>query len=242
VSVGPETFGEDYLYFYETMLSGERTEREVELVWTLLDLEPGADVLDVACGHGRIANRLAERGARIAGLDADPFFLAKARAVGSGAEYVEGDMRDLPFADASFDAALLWFTSFGYFDDDGNRKVLRELRRILRPDGRAAVEQLNLQRVLATFQRQSFVRRGSDVMLDEHGEFDEDAGVLETTRIYIRAGEVREIRYSVRCLSPDELREWLVAAGFERVELLGEDGMPLTSESRRVIAVGQVPA
>jgi ubiquinone/menaquinone biosynthesis C-methylase UbiE len=241
VTVGPEVFGDDYLYFYETWLTPEVDERQTELIWGLLELESGADVLDVACGHGRIANRLAERGARVTGLDADPFFLAKAREAGSGAEFVEGDMRTLPFPDASFDAALLWFTSLGYFDDDGNRAVLRELRRVLRPRGRAVVDHLNLPRMVEMFQGQSFVRRGTDVMLDEH-EFDEEARMFETTRTYIRGGGVREIRYRVRCFLPDELREWLLAAGFAEVELQGVEGGPFTPDSRRVIAVGRVPA
>lgn len=242
MSVGPEAFGEDYLYFYGTWLTDEWNERQAELVWTLLGLEPGAEVLDVACGHGRIANRLAERGARVTGLDADRLFLAKAREAGSGAEFVEGDMRALPFADTSFDAALLWFTSFGYFDDEGNRTVLRELRRVLRPGGRAAVDQQNLARLLANFQRQTFVRRGADVMLDEHADFDEGTRIMETTRTYIRDGAVREIHYRVRCFMPDELREWLLAAGFDQVELVGVEGEPFTAESRRLIAVARAPA
>jgi ubiquinone/menaquinone biosynthesis C-methylase UbiE len=242
MSVGPEAFGEDYLYFYETWLTDEVHERQTELVWRLLGLEPGTEVLDVACGHGRIANRLAERGAVVTGLDADAFFLAKARGAGSGAEYVEGDMRELPFGDASFDAALLWFTSFGYFNDEGNRAVLRELRRVLRPGGRAVLDLNHLPRMLATFQRQSFVRRGADVMLDEHGEFDEETRTLETTRTYIREGAIREIRYRVRCFLPEELREWLLAAGFEQVDLLGPGGEPLSPGSPRLIAVARAPS
>jgi ubiquinone/menaquinone biosynthesis C-methylase UbiE len=242
VSVGPEAFGEDYLYFYETGLTDELDARQAELVWGLLELEPGVEVLDLACGHGRIANRLAERGAVVTGLDADPYFLAKAQEAASGAEYVRADMRELPFGEASFDAALLWFTSFGYFDDEGNRSVLRELRRVLRPHGRAVLELNNLPRVLATFQRQSFVRRGADVMLDEHGEFDEETRLMETTRTYVRDGAVREIRFSVRYFLPEELREWLLAAGFQRVELFDGAGEPFTPESRRLIAVARAPS
>ena len=37
------------------------------------------EVLDLACGHGRIANRLAQRGAQVTGLDATPLFLEQAR-------------------------------------------------------------------------------------------------------------------------------------------------------------------
>jgi len=241
MTVGPDAFGEDYLYFYGTWLTAEVDELQTDLVSRLLELEPEAEVLDVACGHGRIANRLAERGARVTGLDADAYFLAQAREARSGAEFVEGDMRALPFPDASFDAALLWFTSLGYFDDDGNRAVLRELRRVLRPGGRAAVDFQNLPRLLANFQRQTFVRRGDDVMLDEH-EFDEETRLMHTTRTYIRGGDVREIEYRMRCFMPEELREWLLAAGFAEVELRGYEGEPFTPESRRVIAVGRAPA
>jgi SAM-dependent methyltransferase len=241
VTVGPEAFGEDYLYFYETWLTDEVSERQTELVWRLLGLHAGEEVLDVACGYGRIANRLAARGATVTGLDADPLFLAKAREAGSSARFVEGDMRRLPFGDASFEAALLWFTSFGYFDDDGNRAVLHELRRVLRPGGRAVLELQHLPVVLARFQLQSFVRRGADVMLDEHS-LDEGERRFETTRTYIRNGSVREISFGIRCFMPDELREWLLESRFAAVELVGADGEPLTTESRRLIAVARAPS
>lgn len=242
MSVGPEAFGEDYLYFYETWLTDEVDERQTELVWRLLGLEAGTEVLDVACGHGRIANRLARRGAIVTGLDADPFLIARAQAADSSAEYIEGDMRALPFGDASFDAALLWFTAFGYFDEDGNRAVLREVRRVLRPGGRAILDLNNLPRMLATFQRESFVRRGADVLLDVHGEFDEATRTMETTRTYIRDGAIREIRFTIRYFLPEELREWLLAAGFGQVDLLGPEGEPFTPDSRRLVAVARAPS
>ncbi|HEV8687634.1 MAG TPA: methyltransferase domain-containing protein [Gaiellaceae bacterium] len=69
-----EVFDADDLYFYETRLTDERSDQEAELVWDLLGLSAGMEVLDLACGHGRIANRLAERGARVTGLDATPLF------------------------------------------------------------------------------------------------------------------------------------------------------------------------
>ena len=62
-------FDEDYLYFYETFLA-ERTPEEVERIVELFELEPGTEILDCPCGHGRIANSLGERGFRVTGLDA----------------------------------------------------------------------------------------------------------------------------------------------------------------------------
>ncbi len=73
-----ELFDEDYLYFYRER-EDALTEQEVEVIWRILDLAPGVEILDAPCGHGRIANRLAARGARVTGLDASTLFLDLAR-------------------------------------------------------------------------------------------------------------------------------------------------------------------
>ena len=61
--VPPDVFGEDYLYFYEGWLDDELSDAQAELLWEILGLAAGDEVLDVPCGHGRIANRLAANGA-----------------------------------------------------------------------------------------------------------------------------------------------------------------------------------
>jgi ubiquinone/menaquinone biosynthesis C-methylase UbiE len=237
MSVGPEVFGEDYLYFYDdAILSTERDDLEAHVVWDVLGLEPGAEVLDLACGHGRIANRLAERGAQVTGLDRDPYFLEIARSAGSSAEFLEGDMRLLPWSEPSFDAVALWFTAFGYFDEQTNASILGGIRRVLRDGGRLAVELNHLPRILATFQQQQWIRHDDDVALDEY-EFLPERSVMRTRRTYVRGGTVREIEYDVRMYMPAELRELLLGAGFSRVELLGGDGQPLSADARRLIAV-----
>jgi len=241
MSIGPEAFGEDYLYFYEAVLGSERSDAEAEQVWRLLELEPGSSVLDLACGHGRIANRLAERGAGVTGYDADRFFLGRARADarerGVEVSYLEGDMRTLPW-ERRFDAALLWFTAFGYFDDEGNRAVLREVRRALRPGGRFVLEMIHLPWLLLHRQRQLFVRRGADVMLDEN-TWHPASSEMETRRTVVRNGAVREFSYAIRMFMPAELRAWLQEAGFDRVELLGREGLPVSSEDRRLVALAR---
>src|SRR6266545_6206025 len=149
-----DAFDEDYLYFYEELLTPERTAGEVDLVWKLLELEPGLGLLDLACGHGRIANPLAERGVRVTGLDATTLFLELARADaaerGVEVEYVEGDMRSIPWS-GRFDRVLNWFTSFGYFGDDDNRRVLHEAYEALKPGGLLAVEVNNSDNLLRRY-------------------------------------------------------------------------------------------
>jgi ubiquinone/menaquinone biosynthesis C-methylase UbiE len=75
-------------------------------------LAPGRDALDIGCGTGRNVLRLADRGFRVHGIDHSEAMLTIAeRKVREGgfADRVElrpGDVRELPFADASFDVAM----------------------------------------------------------------------------------------------------------------------------------------
>ena len=49
-------------------------------------------------------------------------------------EFVQGDMRSLPY-DTEFDAVINYFTSFGYFDDLDNARVVQQVARALKPEG-----------------------------------------------------------------------------------------------------------
>ena len=237
-----DTFDEDYLYFYETtLLTPERTAVEVDSVWRLLELEPGLELLDLACGHGRIANPLAERGVRVTGLDATPLFLEQARADaarrGVEVDYVEGDMRAIPWT-GRFDRVLSWFTSFGYFDDDDNRRVLSEAAKALKPGGLLLVEMTNRDRVLREYRAERVTERDGDFML-ETGRFDPVSGRNESERVVVRGGRIRRFRFFVRFFTPPELRDWLLAAGFADVAFYGAEGEPFSLESRRMITVAR---
>ena len=99
-----QVFGDDYLHFSEDMLTDERSDMEVELIVRLLGLQPGMRVLDVPCGHGRIANRLAALGCEVVGVDSNASFLDVARQAGGPVDYRLADMRKLtpdgPFSSA----------------------------------------------------------------------------------------------------------------------------------------------
>src|SRR3546814_3532812 len=91
VSDDAALFDEDYLYFFAERLE-KVSQVDTDWVWKLLEFEPGMEVLDLGCGHGRIANRLAERGCRVTGLDLSPTFLKRAgedaAALGVTVDYV----------------------------------------------------------------------------------------------------------------------------------------------------------
>ncbi len=100
-----------------------------------------ARVLDVACGTGDLALALAEVGrARITGVDFCRPMLElatrKAATHGESVPFIEGDALSLPFADASFDVVTI---AFGLRNLAGVENGLRELGRVLKPDGRIAI-------------------------------------------------------------------------------------------------------
>ena len=204
------------------------------------ELAPGAAVLDLACGHGRIANRLATRGARVTGLDATPLFLELARADaaerGVDVEYLEGDMRALPWSER-FDAVLSWFTSYGYFDDDDNRQVLSEAQKALKSGGRLLIENNNAAAVLRTFVPAFVIQRDADYLVDRF-ELDLPRGRIHTDRTVIRDGRTRTFSYDVRFCWPPELEAWLRDAGFREVEFRSREG-ELTLDQRRMVTIAR---
>jgi SAM-dependent methyltransferase len=230
-----QVFDEDYLYFYGPSLE-EVSEADTDVIWRLLELElePGSEVLDLACGHGRIASRLAQRGARVTGLDATPVFLDSARARGAAAglpiEYIQGDMRSLPRPDDSFDRVISWFTSFGYFEDEENRGVLREARRVLRPGGRLLIENNNLAELLPRWLPSVVAERDGGFSIDR-ATFDPITGRSTTRRVIIRDGRIRRFGFSVRMFVACELRDWMLQAGFDTAEFCDHAGARLTADA-----------
>jgi SAM-dependent methyltransferase len=233
-------FDEDYLHLFAGLLE-ERAEVETDLIWRLLELQPGLRVLDLACGHGRIANRLAARGCRVTGVDSSRVFLDRARqdatTLGVSVDYVLGDMREPPAG--QFDRIVSWFTAFGYFDDPGNRRVLAGAVRALRPGGRLLLDLNNLVAVLRTYQSTTALDAGADLVVDRH-RMDPLTGRNLVERTIVRDGRARRVPYFVRMFSYPELRDWLLEAGFAAVTGYGEDGEPLSAEHRRMMVVARL--
>lgn len=105
-----------------------------------LSPRPGESLLDVACGTGNASLLAAGRGATVTGLDLTPKLLgiARERAAEAGLqiEFVEGNAQELPYPDASFDAAL---SVFGSMFAPDHAETAAELVRVVRPGRRIAV-------------------------------------------------------------------------------------------------------
>jgi SAM-dependent methyltransferase len=235
-----DLFGDDYLYFNEEVLSAERTVDEIDTIWQLLTLRPGQNVLDFGCGHGRISNLLAVKGARVTGLDCTGHFLEKARKdaaiLGVDVDYVLGDMREATW-DQVFDGVLIWFTTFGYFTEVENEHVLKCAVRSLKPGGRLLIEQINRNSLLrGGFPSRFVVKRGDDFMIDLV-DYDGLTDRSETERVIIRNGNAKSTKYAVRLYSFIEFSDRLKALGMRAVEAFGQGGGPYTLYGNRSIVL-----
>jgi ubiquinone/menaquinone biosynthesis C-methylase UbiE len=237
-------FDETYLRTYLPFADEERTRAEAFGAAALAGLEQGAEVLDCPTGFSRHALALTEAGYRVTGLDRSPVLLAEAERRRGAAEWprlVHGDYRELPFEDASFDAAFNLFSSLGYLERDEDVGVLRELRRVLRP-GAALVVETAHRDAFARFVQRSGLRTwdrlpDGSLFLQER-EPDWTTGTTQTLHLVVTSeGERIERRFTHRLYSVKEWAEMLRDAGFAKVDAFGAwDGeTPISPEHWRLI-------
>jgi demethylmenaquinone methyltransferase / 2-methoxy-6-polyprenyl-1,4-benzoquinol methylase len=106
-------------------------------------VRPGDDVLDACCGTGDLAIAARIAGGKVTGLDFSEPMLERARRKEPAIEWLHGDLLELPFADASFDAATV---GFGVRNVADLERALAQLRRVLRPGGRLAILEITRPR------------------------------------------------------------------------------------------------
>lgn len=241
-----ESFGPDYLRVYPHRGEDE-AEQQLPLLLAELELTPGQRVLDLACGNGRHTRRLRSHSLEAFGMDLSDSLLKQAKLGHDGhgeLPYVQGDMRFLPFTDQSFDAVVNLFTSFGYFEsDEENRRVLEEIRRILRPKGGLLMDYLNPEIVIRDLVPRSESRRGDLHILQERTYDPVRSRVEKTITLTSEKPEetsIRTFRESVGLFPLRQMREFFEEAGMTVTRALGDfDGSDFSESSPRMILIGR---
>jgi len=177
----------------------------------------GGRMLDLGCGPGLYAERLAAAGFRVTGVDFSARSIAYARARPGGARYVVGDYREIEL-DETFDVILMIYLDFGTHSPANVRGILERVRRWLAPGGVFVFD------VAAPEHRQGSERR--DWGVEDRGfwsaqphawlartlRYDDGPTYLDEHTI-VTAGELRIYRTWERCYTPEAIEAALGEAG-----------------------------
>jgi SAM-dependent methyltransferase len=155
-------------------------------------------------------------------------------------ELVEADMREFVRADA-FDLAISLYTSFSYFEDQGeDRKVARNLCESLRSGGVLVMEMIGKEVLARIFQKRHWEETGDGTLFLQEHSIERGWSWIGNRWILVRNGEVKERRFGHRLYSAVELADLLASAGFAEVETYGDlGGEPYDHAARRLVAVAR---
>jgi SAM-dependent methyltransferase len=233
-------FDRDYLRSYSPKLTDEASRDEALAAVALAGVAPGARVLDAPCGFGRHSIPLADAGYDVVGVDLSADQLGEARARAGSRDnpvLVEGDLRQLPFADEEFGCALNLFSSIGYWGEEGDLAALRELGRVLEPGAPLVIDTMHRDRLAWILRERDWEHLPDGTIFFEERRFDLVTGIIEATHTLLGDdGVARRRHHSLRVYTATELVRLLERVGFGRIECFG--GLaeePLTRESRLVV-------
>ncbi|MFN2182521.1 MAG: SAM-dependent methyltransferase [Anaerolineae bacterium] len=214
----------------------------VEMIVQALELEPGDRVLDLACGSGVHALRLAQRGVEVLGVDIAPSLVAycRERAAAAVAEegvatahFEQGDMRDLEY-EGEFDAVLLLSGSFGFYDDATNADVLARIAQALKPGGRVLIDVFDPTRMVVRPPRRSWGEYGGGYSLRATW-WEPESCTYVSEFLFIDADGTLNTspeQERIRVYTLPEWRALLARAGLTMTHALADTKLPLVPYDR----------
>jgi cyclopropane fatty-acyl-phospholipid synthase-like methyltransferase len=218
------------LDLWRKAIPAEQTTAEAEFLVDHLNCAPGAHVLDVPCGNGRLSFELANRGLRVMGVDISAEFIEEARSIAARSsnadsiagrtQFILGDMRLLKDA-GLYDAAYCFGNSFAFLEHAEMETFLGAVARALKPRARFVIETgMAAESVIRDFEEQSCHELG-DLSLTIKERYIAAESCIDSEYIFVQNGrtETRVAREWIYTVA--EIRRMLHGAGFEVLDLYG---------------------
>ncbi|MDH4247195.1 MAG: class I SAM-dependent methyltransferase [Deltaproteobacteria bacterium] len=224
-------------------ITPEMTEAEADFLHAALSPSPGAALLDVPCGDGRLALAMAARGFAVTGVDRSELLMARGRkqadSAGLSIAWQSQDMRamELPCA---FQGAWCMGNSFAYFDRQGTQDFLSRVSKALMPGARFVLDtHMAAETVLLELSDRTWKQVGDLLVLVEQ-DYLVDAGRLDTTYTVVRGGRRQTRQVSHWIYTVAEIRHFLEDAGLHLLSLFsGLDQEPFAPGNPRLILVAE---
>jgi len=209
-------------------------ERQIQLdwLWSVLDLQPDAHILDATCGPGLYAVDLAKRGARLTAVDFGPASIAYAQKLAAAENmadrctFIEQDVREFAAPTNTYDAALFLYGQLSVFTPQETAGLLKKIASALKPGGKLAVELLDpdrLDKKNSTWWYTDDKGIWGDTPFLHLGEriwYEEEQLVLERFQIlHLETGQLDEVQLCDRAYDPAKMEAVMKQAGFTAVSI-----------------------
>jgi 2-polyprenyl-3-methyl-5-hydroxy-6-metoxy-1,4-benzoquinol methylase len=205
----------------------KEAEMQISVLFEKLNLSAKSAILDVPCGVGRHSLAMAKRGHKITALDIshDCLKIARKNFDHKNINYKPGNMIDLKKYRSKFDLLTNLFTSFGYFaTDQENEKVLREMKRALKPGGQIAMSLMDRDWLKKIFNGLRWTENKKGIVHIEKTSADWKTGYITTEWIILKRGpeELMQIHYHkhrIKIYKKSELIKLFNKVGFKKIRV-----------------------
>lgn len=216
-----------------------------------LSLSPGDTIFDQCCGVGSLSVPLAKRGYKTIGIDLIPSYIQKATndaeesGVGENCHFYASNAYSYTTAEPC-DAAINWWTSFGYTPDDAqNIKMLECVYSSLKPGAWFALDYMNTAHRLKEFgQQKESIQKISkdDATIIWRSVLNEQEKMIVKTWSYTGKDRktITKQGGGAKLYTKNDLGRLLQLCGFKNISFYGSiAGEPLSDVSPRCIVVAQ---
>ena len=242
-----EFFDDYYLKSIDKITGAEQTNKEVDFVLSNIEISKDSPIMDLACGHGRHAINLAERGfSNITGLDLTSTYIElarqKSREVKHAPKFINEDMKNFEESN-SYSLIFSLFTSMFYFSDTHNLDILQRVYKALKREGYFIVDYFNPPSFLKSAKKKDWYFTEDDSVILEKFSHNPISGIITNERMIITPDGTRVKRvYHVRDYTVAELRYHFENIGFEVLDVYGNfDGDKYDLDSPRQIYIMRKP-
>jgi SAM-dependent methyltransferase len=214
-------------------LASRRTEaidEQVEWIVSRVLRSRPARVLDLACGPGLYATRLARRGYEYVGIDFSPASIRHAQEIaddeGLSCTFRHADIRDGEFGEG-FDLVMMIYGQFNVFQRDWGLQILENAHMALKPGGLLLLEIQSLEQIQkggeagpSWYTASSGLFSAEPHLVLQENFWDQDAGASTSRFSIIDAGtgSVSTWALSNEAYTEREFEDTLMAAGFKSIE------------------------
>jgi len=208
-----------------------------------LNLSVGDLLFDQCCGIGTVSIPLAKKGVKVIGVDISSPFIEEAQRLSQDLNkasfYSDDAFTFLPTKKCN--AAINWYGSFGYADDDSqNIKMFEKTYEALLPGALFAVDFMNTYGILSNFKEEMVKEKGT-FRIVRNCTLDFTKGRIEQDWNYYEGDKYIETKHSsVKLYLPHHIKTMMENCGFNNVEIFGDiEGSGLTENSPRCILIGK---